>query len=161
MLRVLLAQMCFHFAPPGISVISMPCDLSSSRIRSASAKFFGLFSRHSVPGSARSQRDRHCHPRRRWNTHLRQAFQPHCACGSHLPFLHRSRLSTLSKSSRTNSFVASLVLYLSTSYSAVIAKRGIQIIAERGVEFPRSADTAASSISPSPGFSAAIFVSSF
>ena len=39
----LFAQMCFHFTPPGISVISMPCDLSSSRIRSASAKFLAFF----------------------------------------------------------------------------------------------------------------------
>lgn len=32
----------FHFAPPGISVTSTPCALSSSRMRSASAKFFAF-----------------------------------------------------------------------------------------------------------------------
>lgn len=36
-------HMRFHLAPPGISVISMPCALSSSRMRSASAKFFAFF----------------------------------------------------------------------------------------------------------------------
>ena len=35
--------MRFHLAPPGISVISIPCALSSSRMRSASAKFFAFF----------------------------------------------------------------------------------------------------------------------
>ena len=48
----------FHFAPPGISVTSTPCVLSSSRMRSASAKFFAFLAsarwriRFSMPSSA-------------------------------------------------------------------------------------------------------------
>ena len=48
----------FHFAPPGMSVTSTPCALSSSRMRSASAKFFAFLAsarwriRFSMPSSA-------------------------------------------------------------------------------------------------------------
>ena len=35
--------MRFHLAPPGTSVTSIPAAFSSSRIRSASAKFFAFF----------------------------------------------------------------------------------------------------------------------
>ena len=39
---LLFFQMCFHFAPFGTSVTSMPRAFSSSRMRSASAKFFAF-----------------------------------------------------------------------------------------------------------------------
>lgn len=38
-----LSYNLFQAAPPFTSVTSMPCRLSSSRIRSASAKFFAFF----------------------------------------------------------------------------------------------------------------------